>query len=107
MTNPKWIITLVTLFVVFTIICGIVDGTYGVNPSKLSVLLLPDWKHITTWFGNLWDILWFNYSFFDGPWVIVKYVLFWPVSIGLVVSFGATMLVGLAGIIKGLFGGIG
>ena len=35
-----------------------------------------------TWFANLFGMLTFSYSMFEGQWQIVRYILFLPIGIG-------------------------
>lgn len=101
MTNPKWLVGLMTIFIVFQVLCGLVEKTYGVETTRLILLMKPSLS--VTYLQTFWDMLWFNYSFFHGGWEILKYVLFWPISIGLVISFVATIVMGLIGVLRGLF----
>jgi len=40
------------------------------------------WEYVKA----IWTMFWWNYAFFEGTWGIVKYAIFWPISIGLIVS---------------------
>lgn len=97
MTNPKWLIAIATLFVALTLVCGILEGSYlgAGHTSLLAEFIRPPILNPTAmmgWFGNLWNMLWFDYSMFHGGWAIFKYIFFWPISIGLVVSYGALLV---------------
>lgn len=91
------------LFGILTIISGIIElGTMGAGElSTLQALMEPEVPEYTNPIGataaymtvawdymqNLWDILWFNYAFFEGEWLLIKYIVFWPVSIGIIMTF--------------------
>lgn len=100
--KTSWMIGLVTLFVVLSIIAGVMEmnylGTEGL--SRLQMLMQPDVPAYTNPIGavsayftvgwgyiqNLWGMFWFDYPMFTGVWGIVRYVIFLPVSIGVIVS---------------------
>jgi hypothetical protein len=95
MTEPKWLIGVLTIFVAMSLLCGFIEGTYlssssGDVPALLYSFIHPNFspQGIWAWIGNLWKILWFDYSFFTGGWRIFKYAIFWPISAGLIVSYG-------------------
>ena len=91
------------LFVILQVIAGICEMQYiGVGEiTKLQSLMSPDfpdynvpiigavasfvtvaWDYIQV----LWDMFWFDYPFFAGAWMIVRFIFFIPVSIGMIVS---------------------
>lgn len=101
--NPKWLIGLGTLFVVGTLLSGLLEQQYfGSNEAGVFYRLLTSYKEIEftnplialgtfvsvawTYIKDIWAMFWWNYAFFEGSWEIVKYAIFWPISIGLVVS---------------------
>jgi len=112
--SSKWIIGLVVLYVVLAIISGMVEMTspLGVDEvGRIKTLMSPTvpsfsdplgaifayitftWDYIT----NLWGIFWFDYAFFTGGWVYVRYLLFIPVSIGVIVSLVISVVRGSSG----------
>jgi len=93
MTNPKWLTGILTLFVILTLFSGLLEGAYlgAGEVSKLRVLMSPDFPPSLAWFSNVWGVLWFDYAFFHGSWVIFRYAIFWPITIGLLVSYGALL----------------
>jgi len=101
MTNPKWIIGLMTLFVVFSLISGLIEWAYGSEVTKLTTLMKPSLS--ISYVENLWNMFWFNYPFFSGHYAVVKYAIFWPISIGLIVSFVVMVVSGIVGLLRGLF----
>lgn len=90
------------LFVAMQIISGICEMTYisAGSIGRLQALMQPDvpafsnpigavvayvtvaWDYIQ----NLWGIFWFDYPFFTGSWAILRYALFIPISVGVIVS---------------------
>lgn len=112
LTNPKWIIGILTLFALLTLISGLIEGTY-IGPNEVSTLQtfvrppLTDPSAMWTWLTvTLWDVLWFDYAFFYGGWSIFKYALFWPISAGIVVSFLALLVQASIVAIRGVVGGL-
>jgi len=98
MTNPKWLIAIATLFVGMSLICGVIEGNYlgGASMFRLQVLMSLPFPLGETlpipWVRNLWGLLWFDYAYFQGGWAIFKYALFWPISLGLVASYGLVLV---------------
>ena len=100
--STKWLIGLATLWMICTITSLFLEAQqYGTGQlTTLYALLSPDFPSLSNPIGliiavisvapeyldYLWDLLWWNYSFFTGGWEIVKYVFFFPLSVGLVVS---------------------
>jgi hypothetical protein len=91
MQNSKWIIGLSSAFVLMTILSLILEGAYGTESSLLLRLMQPAfWPPGAAWdfIKAVWQMLWFNYSFFYGPFNIVRWAVFVPISVGLVVALG-------------------
>lgn len=101
--SNKWTIGIMVIFVVLTVMSGICEYTvFGDDDTSLLQRLMttPDISETTSIVGavfgyigfgwdylqTLWDVLWFDYSFFQGQWLLVKYILFYPVSIAFVIS---------------------
>lgn len=101
--KTSWMIGLVTLYVVLSIIAGIMEMSYlgAGEVSRLQLLMQLDVPESTVpiigtafayltagfnWIRNLWGVFWFDYPFFQGRWLIVRYALFMPVSIGVIVT---------------------
>lgn len=112
--KSSWIIGIMVLYVALAIISGMVEMTtpLGVDEvSRIKVLMSPTapaytdplgaiFAYITfTWdyIANLWGIFWFDYAFFSGGWVYVRYLLFIPVSIGVIVSLVIAVVRGAGG----------
>ena len=98
-----WIIGFVMAFVIMSIIACVCEMDYlGEGEiSHLQQLMQPDfpdykipiigpvaafisvaWDYIRI----LWGMFWFDYPFFEGSFAIVRYILFIPISIGVIVS---------------------
>jgi len=115
MTNPKWLIAVLCIFVGCTIWCGVSEGVYLAGTDIAGrfgyFTTWPGWLGIPGWIINFFGILLFDYSFFHGDWVIVRYAIFMPIGIALIVSYGALLLPSiltglrsLGGVVAGLFG---
>ena len=100
------IIGLVMFTGIATVICGICEQQYfgEAEASRLTILLtspsfgesLGIFGTITavvdftwSWFVNLLGMMFFDYSFFQGQWQIVRYILFIPIGIGIISSIVA------------------
>jgi len=103
--KPGWVIGLFTAFVIMQIIAGVCEMTY-LGSEQVGVLQqlmqpeIPDVQipiigSVVTFFAVTWNFistLWtpqvffWDYPFFQGTWAIVRYALFIPLSIGLIVS---------------------
>jgi hypothetical protein len=99
-----WLIFIITLWIACTIICSVGEMAspisesdagvfYGLTHVDFSRYHIPIVDQVVgglefTWefIQVLWTIFWFNYSFFTGNWLLVKYVFFLPVSIGLIIT---------------------
>jgi len=100
MTSPKWLIGILTAFVLLTLLNGILEGVYLGEGTVTRLQTLMSLPTSLAWFSNLWGVLWFDYSFFHGGWIILKYALFWPISLGLLISYGALL-------VQSIIGGLG
>lgn len=114
LTRPGWLVAILMLFVGCTLLCGISEGMYLYNdvPTTLHTLIKLNILS-KTWWGSFATVLWFNYSFLQGDWVIFKYCIFWPISAATVVSYvalifpqllaaGSTLLSGAAGFVTSI-----
>ena len=102
--NSKWIIAGVFLFVIMTVLAGVVEGATlsgsGSAGTTLNALFQPslDMDYVNT----LKTVFTFDYPFFTGGWEILRWVIFLPFGIGVF----ATILVGLASFVTSLIGRI-
>lgn len=111
--KTSWFIGLIMLFVVFSVISGIMEMSYfgGGEASRIHTLLtgvqIPEGVNFIgatiafitqTWefIANLWHMFWFDYAFFQGTWGIVRYIVFLPISIGLIVTLVLSVVRGVS-----------
>jgi len=95
------IIGFITLTLIFQVLTGIVEMDWFGLAGTMQTLLRPEVVESTlpviggsvtfvnqskVWIGAFWDILWFDYPFFTGPYIIVRYFCF-PFSIGIIYGF--------------------
>jgi len=104
MGNPKWIIGVLFLFVVSTVLCSIVEGLgVGTGMEQLTFIINPMNMvlHPITYLGVFWEALWFRYSFFDGyPYNYFRYIIFLPISAGLVFTLVVSAITGVIGLVR-------
>lgn len=100
--HPKWIISLAMLFLGGTILSGLLEQQYlGTSSAGMFHDLMNGYKELN--FSNpfvaitsvisvawdyvqmLWNLFWWNYSFFYGTWEVVRYFC-WCISIGIIAS---------------------
>jgi len=89
MQNPKWVIGLASAFVLMTILSLILEGVYGLESQKLLILMSPKiWplSDVKLYLDTLWGIMWFDYAFFYGSWNIIRFGIFVPITVGLMVA---------------------
>ena len=95
-----------------TLLSGILEGAYleGDETSTIRDFLRMDWANPLVLpgqlIGNLNKVLWFDYAFFDGEWAILRYIFFLPISIGVVISYGALLVQAAIVAIRGVVGGL-
>lgn len=116
MMKPGWIIGILILFVGLQVIMGISEMTYtNEMPAVFGAFLVGgEWtaSSINDMLNGLWAALMFDYPFFTGSWIILRYV-FLSVSGGVVVVMLwsapiATLVAGsLLGILTMVTGGFG
>lgn len=93
--NPNLVIMVVTVWIILSIFFGIGEGVYlgqsyfgtGDNPADqaaFSQLMHPD--DMFQWFKALLDVVTFNFDMFHGGWVVFQWIIFAPLTTGLVVG---------------------
>lgn len=100
----KWLIGIIMLYAIGTIVCGVIeywyftqgatDSLFGLMNSVQGISFTNPLTALTDILVSIWNItqilfrilLW-DFSFFSGGFEIVKYIIFWPLSIGFFVSF--------------------
>jgi len=97
-----WLIGFIVLFILLSIISGIVEMTYigEAEASRIQLLLQPElpestipiigtavaWVNLAwDWLKNLWHMFWFDYAFFTGGYIIIRY-FFIAISVGIIFS---------------------
>jgi len=85
--RPGWIIGILMLYVGLQVIMGICEMTYTNElPAVFGGFLIGgDWSasSINDMLNSLWRALMFDYPFFTGSWVMLRYI-FMSVSAGVV-----------------------
>ena len=64
------------------------------NPLSFAITFA---KKVWSVIKLIWKALWWDYAFFTGVWSIVKYAIFWPISVGMVFS----LLIVMRGVASG------
>jgi len=107
--NPKWMIGIITLWLMLGLIGGIIEYAYlgeGGETSKLEVLIAPLLANsiggfigsvvtaVTTmdWWSALVGMFLMDFAMFTGVWVIVQWVFFLPLVAAVSISFVITLL---------------
>lgn len=102
--KTSWLIGMATLFMIGALLSGIMEMVYlGAGGAQQSVLarmfqipILENANVLTVGFAvlmmpvnfvvGLFNMLTWNYAFFQGSWSIVKWAVCMPISIGLIAS---------------------
>jgi hypothetical protein len=108
----RWIIGLGIIYVVLSVLGGIGEQVYlgSTEASTINTLFdlhMPAYTNVLSfglaaiqvtadWIQGVWQILTFDYSFFQGEWIIVRYVF---CAFGAGIGFGLVM--SFLGIIRG------
>jgi hypothetical protein len=109
------------MFVAFTFItgnllCGFIEGTYLGNETTSIINILTGYNTTEVSGGMSWAsaasgfftqglpnmILW-RYSFLEGGWEIIKYILLFPISIGVVWGVIQMSVSAISGVASRLF----
>lgn len=90
--RTAWIIFAAMAFVILTVFLNLGEGAYlNGAASRLDILLNVNgtlaWNPISLWnyLTNLVGIITFDYAYFTGSWVIVRYLLT-CIGIGIIIS---------------------
>lgn len=112
MLLTKWLIALAILFLMGSLLSGVIEQQY-LGSSQVGVLhgLIAGYQQAN--FSNpiigiasifsivwnslkaIWQMFWWNYAFFDGYWVIFKY-LGWCISLGVVITLVLSLTRGVS-----------
>ena len=91
-------------FILLTLLCTVGQMTWiGDEAAPLMIALNPFEYGATPWLSALGDMVMFRYTFFEGPWILVRWILFLPVSLGAMVGLAITLMQGITSAIGGLF----
>lgn len=107
--QTKWIVFLVAIYLFGVLFGGMIEGTYlgdddaslleeviGVDSYSVMGISIP--KPSTAWLTSLGKMMLWDFAFFkdvDGTpneWAIIKWLLFIPISLGLMVTFVTTFI---------------
>jgi hypothetical protein len=107
--NVKWVIGLVAIFVLGSMLSGIMENVYlGAGGEQEGVIerlfSMPSFSGqgifgvtetilvaTVNWVGAFWDLLWWNYAFFTGFYAIIRYAVCFPISIGMIYGMFTVM----------------
>jgi len=99
--SPKWIIFLITTWLILAILGGVIEGAYvgtgaGTEQTVLNTLMnckvmtsTTIWGKISgvftdsSFFWAMFKVLTFDFVFFTGVWEIVRWVFFLPIAIAI------------------------
>ncbi len=112
--SAKWIIGLVILYVGMLLLEGMVEMSSPLGASEITRLtkimapFTPGYTDVGgsgfSWFSfdfsyieNLWQIFWFDFPYFKGGWIYVRYIFFIPISIGVIVTLVIAVVRGVGG----------
>ena len=107
--QTKWIVFLTAVYLFGTMFGGMMEGTYlesneaslmesviGIETYHIMGISIP--KPNTEWLSSLGKMLLWDYAMFKNPngtaneWAVVKWLLFIPISLGLMVTFVTTFI---------------
>jgi len=112
LTNPKWLIGIISLFLMLSILSGILEGAYLGDSELADVRRFTQAPFTEPWampgwiVGILSKVLFFDYAFFHGEWAILRYIFFLPIGIGVIISYGALLFQAAVVALRGAVGGI-
>jgi hypothetical protein len=107
-----WLIGIISAFVIISFIAGVCENAwYGTEVvTKLDVLMRPFmaagvWEGIkaavgtvfsTDFWDTLWDVLWWNYPFDGTFWMLTRYIMFIPLSLGFIFTLALAVVRGVS-----------
>lgn len=105
----KWVIFFTTVYLFGIIFGGLMEGSYlgsdeaslleqtvGIQTYHVMGITIP--RPSTEWVGALGKMMLWEYAFFRNPdgspneWAIVKWLIFLPISVGLMYTFAVTFI---------------
>lgn len=107
-----WLIGIIAAFVIISFCAGVAEmAWYGADVvTKLDVLMRPFMASgilegikaavgtifsVDFW-NTLWDILWWNYPFTGEAWMLVRYIIFIPLSLGFIFTLALSVIRGVS-----------
>jgi len=107
-----WLIGIIAAFVIISFIAGVCENAwYGSEVvTKLDVLMRPFMASgilegikaaVGTIFSvefwdTLWDVLWWNYPFGGTFWMLTRYIIFIPLSLGFIFTLALSVVRGVS-----------
>lgn len=83
--DSKWIIAGVFIFVIMTLLAGVVEGA-SINEGTTTFQDLLNPSLSSEYYNTLKTVFTFDYPFFTGGWEILRWVVFLPLGIGVSIS---------------------
>lgn len=91
-------------FILLTIICTVGQMSWiDSEAAPMMIALKPIEYGASAWMAAMGDIVMFRYTFFSGSWILARWILFLPISIGFMAGLAITLAQGIASAIGGLF----
>jgi len=99
-----WFIGFAMAFILLTLLCTVGEMKWiGAEGTPLIIALNPFKYGASAWTTSLLDILLFRYTFFEGSWILVRWILLLPVSAGFVIGLSVALAQGILSAFGGLF----
>jgi len=102
--NWKVFVGFAFAFILLTLVCTVGQMRWiGDEAVPLMIALRPIKYGATAWMDAVGDMVMFRYTFFEGSWIVVRWIFFLPVSIGFMIGLALAMLQAVASAVGGLF----
>ena len=103
--KPGWFIGFMMAFAILTLIFSVGEMSFftTTDANIINVLLNPLTSSPGTWIAAFEKIITFKYTFFTGPWIIVRIILCCSVGAGFMIGLIIALIQGLSSAIGGLF----
>ena len=99
-----WFIGFAAAFILLTIIFSVGEMSWvGDEAAPLFIALNPFHYGASAWMTALGDIVLFRYTFFEGSWILVRWILLLPISVGFMIGFSVMLAQGVVSAIGGVF----
>ena len=91
-------------FILLNLICAFGHMSWiGNEANPLMIAMRPVEYGATAWWGAVQDVVMFRYTFFSGPWILARWILFLPASFGFLAGVAIMLAQGITSAIGGLF----